>query len=272
MTVTPTLQIVIGFSLAAIVAILAWRMGSLSTSGAWGALLTGGLIFGMGGLPWAILLLAFFISSSALSKAYKKRKASLAEKYSKGDRRDWGQVMANGALGASLAVVFFIFPQQAWVWLGFAGAMAAVNADTWSTELGVLSSIPPRMITNGHVVDRGTSGGITLAGTLAALAGAALIALAALLINPTQRWLLSLAIIILAGLVGALVDSVLGATVQAIYWCPSCSKETERHPTHTCGSATQQVRGWSWINNDVVNFICSLIGASVAAGLWLLIA
>jgi len=265
------MQILIGFLLAALVASLAWRAGSLSTSGALAALLTGGLIFGMGGFAWAFLLLTFFISSSALSKLFKKQKASLAEKFSKGDRRDWGQVMANGALGALLAVLYFVLPQQAWLWVAFAGAMAAVNADTWSTELGVLSPIPPRMITSGLTVERGTSGGITLAGTLAALAGAALISFVALISKPTPDWLLSLVLIILAGLVGALVDSLLGATVQAIFWCPTCQKETERHPTHTCGSQTHQVRGLSWVNNDIVNFICSLTGAIVAAGLWMLL-
>jgi len=265
------MQIIIGFLLAILVAGLAWRVGSLSTSGAWAAILTGGLIFGLGGLPWAILLLAFFISSSALSRAYKKRKASLADKFSKGERRDWGQVLANGALGALLAIGYFIPPHHEWLWMAFAGAMAAVNADTWSTELGVLSPIPPRMITSGQKVERGTSGGVTLVGTLAALGGAALIAVLSSIFTASQVWLAGLGIIIFGGLVGAMVDSVLGATVQAIYWCPTCSKETERHPSHTCGSITSQVRGWSWVNNDVVNFACSLTGAIVAAGCWLLL-
>ncbi len=265
------MQIAIGFLLAIVIAALAWRVGSLSVSGALAAVITGGLIFGLGGWPWAILLLTFFITSSALSRLFKKRKASLAEKYSKGDRRDWGQVMANGALGAVLAIGYYLPPHPEWTWLAFAGAMAAVNADTWSTELGVLSPILPRMITSWKAVERGTSGGITLAGTLAALGGAILVALAAAISQPTAGWLVGLGVIIVGGLVGALVDSVLGATVQSIYWCPSCSKETERHPTHTCGSPTRQVRGWPWVNNDLVNFVCSLTGAIVASGLWLLL-
>jgi len=265
------MQILIGFLLAILIALLAWRAGSLSRSGAWAAVLTGGLIFGLGGLPWAILLLVFFITSSAWSRAFKKRKAILAEKFSKGDRRDWGQVLANGALGAGLAIGYYLSPHRDWLWLAFAGAMAAVNADTWSTELGVLSPIPPRLITTGQSVERGTSGGITFMGTLAALGGAGLIGIAAVIFTASQDWTLSLGVIILGGLVGSLFDSVLGATLQAIYWCPTCHKETERHPIHTCGSPTTQVRGWSWINNDVVNFACSVMGAIVAAGLWLLL-
>ncbi len=265
------MQVLIGFLSAILIAILAWRAGSLSGSGAWAAVLTGGLIFGLGGIPWAILLLAFFISSSLLSRAFSKRKTSLAEKFSKGSRRDWGQVLANGGLGALLAIAYAIPPHYEWLLLAFAGAMAAVNADTWSTELGVLSEVPPRLITTGQKVEHGTSGGVTLTGTLAALGGAALIGIGAVIFTASQDWLSSLGIVILGGLVGSLFDSVLGATVQAIYWCPTCNKETERHPTHTCGSPTSQVRGWSWINNDMVNFACSLMGAIVAAGLWLLL-
>ena len=265
------LQLLIGILLAALVAWLAWRAGSLSTSGAGAAVVTGGLIFGLGGLPWAVLLLTFFVSSSALSRAFRQQKASLAEKFSKGSRRDGGQVMANGGLGSLLAVVYAFGGQPEWTWLAFAGAMAAVNADTWSTELGVLSSVEPRLITSGKVVDRGTSGGVSLVGTLAALGGAALVGMMAVLFAAQSTWLAHLGIITLAGIVGSLFDSVLGASVQAIYWCPSCGKETERHPVHPCGSQTRQVRGWSWLNNDMVNFACSVMGAVAAGGLWLLL-
>jgi uncharacterized protein (TIGR00297 family) len=265
------MQLSIGFLLAILIAVLAWRAGSLSGSGAWAAAITGGLIFGYGGLPWAALLLTFFISSSALSRAFSQRKAVLAEKFSKGSRRDWGQVLANGGLGALLAIGFSISPHHEWLWLAFAGAMAAVNADTWSTELGVLSFASPRMITTGEKVERGTSGGISIIGTLSALGGAALVGIVAVLFTPAAGLLSSLGMIILAGLVGSLFDSVLGATIQAIYWCPTCNKETERHPVHSCGSQTNQARGWSWINNDVVNFACSLMGATVASGIWLLL-
>ncbi len=264
------IQIIIGFLLAILVAILAWWAGALSRSGALTAVITGGLIFGIGGLVWAVLLLTFFISSSALSRTFKQQKASLAEKFSKGSQRDWGQVMANGGLGAVLALGYAIPPHSIWLWLVFAGAMAAVNADTWSTELGVLSPIAPRLITNGKPVERGTSGGITLMGTLAALAGAVVIAIVAILFTTGSDWRILL-VIILGGLAGSLFDSVLGATIQAIYWCPTCNKETERHPLHTCGSQTQQIRGWRWMNNDIVNFACSLMGALITGSLWLLL-
>jgi uncharacterized membrane protein len=68
----------------------------------------------------------------------------------------------------------------------------------------------------------------------------------------------------LAGLGGSLFDSFLGATVQAIYWCPSCEKETERYPAHVCGNQTQWLRGWRWLDNDLVNALSVTVGAAVA--------
>jgi uncharacterized protein (TIGR00297 family) len=261
----PLTQLIIGVLSGALVGLLAWRAGALSLSGAWAATLSGGLIFGLGGLPWAVLLLAFFISSSMLSRLFARRKAALSEKFSKGSQRDWGQVLANGGLGAALAVVHAIIPEAAWPWVAFAGAMAAVNADTWATELGVLNPTPPRLITNGKVVERGASGGISVLGSLAALGGAGLIAIFAAPFSG-ERALLVIAVTVLGGLAGAFFDSLLGATVQAIYTCPACAKETERHPHHTCGTETQHLRGWRWLNNDMVNFIASITGGLVAAG------
>jgi len=110
------MQVLIGFFLAALIALLAWRARALSTSGAFAALLTGGLIFGLGGLSWATLLLVFFVSSSALSRLFAPRKAALSEKFSKGSRRDWAQVLANGGLGALLVVGFALLDEPVWIW------------------------------------------------------------------------------------------------------------------------------------------------------------
>jgi uncharacterized protein (TIGR00297 family) len=262
------LQWIGGFFAGIIIGWLAYRLGALSASGAAAAALTGGMIFGSGGMPWAGLLLTFFITSSALSRLSPRRKQAVEEKYAKGSRRDWGQVLANGGAGALLALAHAILPVEDWPWLAFAGAMAAVNADTWATELGVLNPSPPRLITSGKSVERGTSGAVSLVGYLAALGGALIVGLVAgVLTLPAGLSGMSLVVgVCLAGLAGSTIDSLLGATLQAIYWCPACQKETERHPRHTCGNATVLRRGLPWMSNDLVNFICSLVGAAVAAG------
>lgn len=270
------IHLLIGFVLAGAIGYLAWRARALSQSGAWAAALTGGLIFGIGGLPWAILLLTFFVSSSVLSRLFNLRKAAMNEKFSKGSQRDWGQVFANGSLGALLAVAAGFWPGSSWPWFAFIGAMAAVNADTWATELGVLSPSEPRLISNGRPVVRGTSGGVTLLGIISTLGGATLVGLMAVLFQAltgsTAEVAAGLLAALFGGLAGSLFDSWLGATAQAIYYCPVCDKETERHPRHTCGGRTRLVRGWSWLSNDWVNFACSLAGALVALGVWRLFA
>ncbi|MFN3492406.1 MAG: DUF92 domain-containing protein, partial [Anaerolineales bacterium] len=142
------MQLLIGFLLAIMISYLAYKAHSLSKSGAMAAFFVGTIIFGIGGWQWAILLLTFFITSSGLSRAFKKKKQNLDEKFSKGSRRDAGQVFGNGGIPAFFAVLNLFYPNEPLVWACFAASLAAVNADTWATELGVLNPTSPRMITN----------------------------------------------------------------------------------------------------------------------------
>ena len=261
------LKLGLGCFLAAVIALAAWRFRSLSRSGAWGAWLEGTIIFGLGGWQWAVVLLGFFLSSSLLTRLFKNKKSAMDEKFEKGGERDIGQVLANGAVASLFAGLGFFFPHP-WTWITFAASLAAVNADTWATELGILNPSQPRLITSGRRVERGTSGGISLYGTLAAAAGAAWIALLAVLTTPSRfqglgglpaGWFFLF--LVMSGLAGALMDSLLGATIQGIYHCPQCDKETEKHPTHSCGTPTVPLRGWKWVNNDLVNLACAGMGS-----------
>ncbi len=259
------MNLLFGLLLAAIVSFVAFRAHALNKNGALSATLMGAIIFGLGGLSWSILLLAFFISSTLLSRAFKKQKINLNEKYSKGHERDFAQVLGNGGVATIFVLIHVALPNASWPFLGFAAALAAVNADTWATELGALNRTQPRLITSGRLVDAGTSGAISIIGTLAALSGSALIGILAALSTSdqwaliTENWLL----ITVCGLAGCLFDSLLGATVQAIYFCPQDSKETEQHPRHSCGTETVHLRGWKWLTNDWVNFLCGAFGAGM---------
>jgi len=267
------MQILYGLLLAILVAYLAYRAHSLNRSGALAATIVGTVIFGLGGWQWAVLLLIFFITSSGLSRAFKKRKADLNEKFSKGHERDAGQVLGNGGLATLFVALHAFYPESILPWIGFAASLAAVNADTWATELGVLNPTPPRMITNlTRHVEKGTSGGISSFGTLASFVGSAIIAVPAVLLSPYGTLNANhILLITAAGLAGSLFDSLLGATVQAMYYCPTDQKETEKHPLHTCGTQTVHVRGWKWLDNDWVNFACGAFGILVALlGLFLL--
>lgn len=256
------MQILIGFLLAIIVSYAAHRAHSLNQSGAIAATIVGTVVFGFGGLQWAILLMIFFITSSGLSRAFKRRKRGLNEKFSKGHERDAGQVFGNGGLATLFVLVHALYPESSIGWMGFAASLAAVNADTWATELGVLNPTAPRMITDlRRHVEKGTSGGVSLFGTLASLLGAAVIALPAAWY--ANNWSL-FPLITIAGLGGSLFDSLIGATVQAMYFCPTDQKETEKHPLHTCGTQTVHIRGWKWLDNDWVNFACGAFGIAAA--------
>lgn len=236
--------------------------------------LVGTLIFGLGGWIWGVVLAVFFISSSLLSHFKEREKAAVAEKFEKGHRRDMGQVLANGGLGALIALLSALVPASVvpggvWFYL-FLGVMATVTADTWATELGTLSVAPPRLITNGRVVEVGTSGGISPLGTGVSLAGGLLIGLTAGVLSAlagqaTGAAALLVAVVgALSGTIGSLLDSLMGATVQQIYYCDTCCKETERR-VHRCGTTTRPLRGWSWVNNDLVNLLSSLGGGLAAA-------
>jgi uncharacterized protein (TIGR00297 family) len=258
------MQFILGIGLGAAVAILAYASGALTRTGAIAAAMVGGITFGAGGLRSAILLLVFFISSSVLSRFRKSRKRVLVREVVKGEKRDHIQVIANGGVAVICALGFGITGAEFW-FLGLAGALAAVNADTWSTEIGVLAKEKPRLIISGARVPAGSSGGITLQGTLAAMAGSCLIGLIAAVVMQDWKVLLP---ITLAGFIGAISDSLLGATVQAHFFCPKCGKLTERHPLHTCGKETRLVRGWPWLNNDGVNFIASVSGMVATWLIW----
>jgi len=268
-------EIIIGLISSTVIALFAHRRGALSASGAWGAILVGTITFGFGGWIWGLVLIAFFVLSTALSRYRKADKRELAEKFAKGARRDMGQVLANGGLGAFVALLYFFYPIPPLL-AAFLGSMATVNADTWGTEVGVLSRDPPRLITTGRRVPTGSSGGITLVGTAASTLGALVIGVLAYILtcvgallsgdNALQlSWIIPVALF--SGLLGSLFDSLLGATAQGIFYCARCQVETEKE-LHGCGLRTSHVRGWRRLNNDMVNFVSSLWGALVAIALW----
>jgi len=178
----------------------------------WAAALAVGVatIYGFG---WRgmVMLLAFFFSSSLLTTAPK-------------GARNSRQVMANGGVAALAALA------GNWAW--FAGALAVANADTWATEIGARSPVAPRLITNGTRVPAGTDGGMTLLGTAGGIAGAGFLAGLSLLL--VGRGALMIAV---AGVLGMLLDSLLGATIQG------------------------KVR---WMDNDAVNLAATLAGAVCA--------
>lgn len=260
------IQWLLGTVAAFFISSAAYRSKSLSRDGQAAAFGIGTLTFGGGGLFAAAAMITFFVSASALSHFGGEKKKQIAVLFSKGGQRDRGQVLANGLIAAVFALLYGLTASPVWA-AGVAGALAAANADTWATELGILAKKKARLITSWEPVPAGTSGGITLPGTISSLMGSALIGLVT--VPFLHDWLVVLAVTA-GGFVGALFDSLLGALVQAMYWCPNCRKTTEHTPTHTCGTQTTFHHGWKWLNNDIVNFSATVLGSFSAMGIYIL--
>jgi len=248
----------VGAVAAAPIAFAAFRAHALDGGGAFAAFLIGTATFGGLGAPGADVLLAFFITSIALSRVGRARKRERLVDIGKTGARDASQVFANGGVAAVCAVLSLVDPRCA---VAFAGAFAAATADTWGTELGTLARGRPRSILTFRSVATGLSGGVSLPGTLAELAGALFIALVA-----NALGLHATLAIGAGGIAGALVDSLLGASLQSLRWCPQCRRPCETEP-HACGANTTPLRGLAPIGNDAVNFACTLTGAAIAFSL-----
>jgi uncharacterized protein (TIGR00297 family) len=216
----------------------------------------------LAGWKWDLLLILFFTSSSALSRLGVDRKSARTRSIvEKGGERDAMQVVANGAVFAVAAGMAVVAPEHptSWVALGV-GALAESASDTWATEIGTLFGGMPRSISSFAPIAPGMSGGVTMAGTVAALGGAAFVAGVAAGLG----WPMRVAIAsFFGGVVGSTLDSVLGATLQLRRRCDRCDCATER-AIHDCGARSRKVGGISWLGNDTVNLICSAVGGLLA--------
>jgi uncharacterized protein (TIGR00297 family) len=251
-------RLLLGLAAAAAVAAAAFRARTLTAAGAAAATVVGGASVAAG-WDWGAVLIAFFVASVALSRMGHARKQLLGGGLvAKGGPRDAAQVLANGGAFALCALACALQRSPVWYAAG-AGGLAAATADTWGTEVGMLSSATPRSIVSGRVVPPGTSGGITAAGTLASVAGALFIAIA----TRAAGWPAAAAwSALIGGFAGATADSIIGATLQARRWCGRCQAATERL-VHTCGIPTTEAGGLAWLGNDAVNVAATVAGALV---------
>lgn len=244
------------------IAALALAAGALTMSGAVAAIVIGALCV-LAGWGWAALLILYFVVAVAFSRLGAEVKASrTGGVVAKAGGRDAVQVLANGgvyALAAFLSVRLGagVAPLLA---AAAVGALAASAADTLATEIGTFVGAEPRSVIDWRVVPTGTSGGVSVAGSLAMLGGAILVALAASGMGLTSHAVAA----VFGGIAGALADSLLGAVVQERRHCPHCDLATERR-VHDCGTATELAGGIPWLDNDLVNLCATLVGAVAAA-------
>lgn len=271
----------VGLIITLLIAIYAFKKRQLNEKGVLSAMFVGIVIFTLGGWSWFLLLVSFFVTSSAWSKYKRKQKEEFAAEHEKGDVRDAWQVLANSMFATVLAAVHFLQPDAA-LFAAFAAAVAAVTADTWATEIGMLDSRAFSVLSGKKGV-RGQSGVVSMLGLAASVGAALLTAFLAVAFNAVNNYLANsgfsdvfypqfigdvnfVLIVAFAGFVGSLADSVFGATIQARYVCERDGQPTERL-VHSCGSKTKLIKGFAVIDNDSVNFLASVVGGLLAYGL-----
>ena len=253
---------IFGLVAAGAISFVAHRAGSLSRSGVVAATLLGTAAVATD-WRWGALLIVYFVTSSLLSRLGRARKEQLtAGVVAKSGARDATQVIANGGIFAvSALLASFGTPRFALLIAAAAvGALATAAADTWATEIGTLVGGTPRSVLHLRLVPPGTSGGVSAAGSIAMVAGAAFIAVVAASMSLAP----DIGRMTAAGGIGAAADSLLGATLQERRWCDACDRSSER-AVHDCGTTTKLVGGREWMDNDAVNLLATVVGATVAA-------
>ncbi|KAI9325971.1 integral membrane protein DUF92-domain-containing protein [Zopfochytrium polystomum] len=259
---------------------------SLSVSGAIAAVLVGLATFTHPSPLFSAALITFYLSSSRLTKVGARRKKKLEEGYEDSSKRTATQVLSNGVTGSALCLLHHMMvgaiarrPPMSPPGIpnAFVGHYACCNGDTWASELGILNRSLPRLITTFAPVPPGTNGAISLQGTLASAAGGAVVGLASAL-GLWGSGCLSIGVTItltllgtFCGLVGSLIDSLLGATLQQTRYHKRKRQVVAdfRRPKAAAGEVSGDfdiISGWEVLDNHQVNFISSLL-VSVGAGL-----
>ena len=142
----------------------------------------------------------------------------------------------------------------------FVGALASATADTWATEIGYFSRKDPFLIIGLKSVKKGTSGAISTLGTLGTVAGSLGLAFSSIMMHYSLKTIVFIAI---AGILGSLIDSILGQFLQAKFQSNISGEIVEKK--HHLNEEYTLVNGVEWIDNNFVNFINTATGALAAA-------
>tara|TARA_R110002096_G_scaffold324349_3_gene518405 strand:- start:9399 stop:10142 length:744 start_codon:yes stop_codon:yes gene_type:complete len=218
------MRIGIALILAGLFALVAFILNWLTIDGSKSAAIFGTIAYGLGGWQAALLVLVFFISASLFSKDTISTEDHRSIKF----RRTGAQVWANGFWFALWLMIWFITKEYLFLTAAVA-SIAAANADTWATELGNKAEGKTFLITTLERVKSGTDGGISISGSLAALAGSSLIAIL-FWITFANSTTLSLVLIIVAGVVGCFFDSFLGARYQGYIFSKNSETNVSARP------------------------------------------
>ncbi|MCU9613878.1 DUF92 domain-containing protein [Caldibacillus lycopersici] len=247
--------------LLAIFSYMAYKAKALKLSGSIAAIVVGFAIYFGFGLKGLLLLAIFFITSTFWSKWKQKQKENVQSILEKDDIRDWAQVVANGGVPAIISILYYVTDEPIFLVI-FAVSIAAANADTWASEIGIFSKSNPFLFVNLKRVSKGTSGAVSPLGTVAGLIGSLLIAISTYVLWYKEITVSEIGIITLFGFLSMIIDTILGSTIQQKNSCPICHLETEKK-IH-CHTKTIPSNGIAFFNNDMVNIVSILLTTTMS--------
>lgn len=251
-----------------VIAIGAYLARALTAGGALCAFVMGVTVFWTTRAEGFLLFMLFFLSCNVvgkISKRLRKGKTEIAEK--KGHRRDVMQVVANGLM-TTIAALLWFFTSKTVALIMFGAAVAEATSDTFAGEVGRLSKSGPVSIRNFRPVPVGMSGGVTFLGMVGAFLSSAMIAFC------WYIWFQGVSVyaavlVCLMGFAGAVMDSYLGASVQAHYVDPDTGMLTENDEKD--GRKRELAQGIRWVDNDMVNLMSNVFSSVFALGMGALI-
>jgi uncharacterized protein (TIGR00297 family) len=249
------------------VALAAVLLNAIDARGFLASAIVGFAIVYGGGFQWFMVVAVFFILGVVVTLYKYGYKRTLGSAQGKGGARSWPHILANGGL-ASVLAAWNLFAPNAALSAMFLGAISTSAADTAATEIGLLSHSRPRLITRPtKVVLPGTSGGVSPLGFLGAAFASLVIGTLAVFLAILPNLALIIPLCLFGGLMGAVMDSLMGAAVQRKGYCVICLKPTE--DLMHCGEKTVATAGNPLIENNVVNVLSTVGGAAVSLGLFL---
>ena len=207
------------------------------------------------------ILCVFFIGSIIIDKIKKHyKKQGRKDEFTKGDCRDYMQVIANGFSALVFSIAYILTKNDIFI-IPFVASLAEAFADTAASGIGTFSKHtfdPFRM----KKCEQGISGAMSVSGTLASLVAPVLMCTVAYAIGFSRHSIFVLAIIVVSAIFGATFDSLLGSLVQVKFKCQVCGAVTEG--AEHCGKPTVKQSGIAVLDNDMVNLISSSFSAVTA--------
>ena len=258
-----SLDLVIYLLISAAILFAAYRLHAITPDGMVAAILTALTLYALGGMWLGISLLVFFILGSAVSRLKNERKRRAEKIQEEGGARNWKQVLCNSLPACILIWLAFIFPEQKIFALLAFSVFSAAAADTFSSEIGMLSKGKAFNILTGKPVQNGLSGGVTWAGLSAGLLGSVLLSL---LVLP-QYSLRDMLFVAFLGFLGSVIDSVLGAALQRKYKGSDGSLQDKAENINE-----KPASGYKVITNNAVNLISLFIVACLGSVYYLIAA